>query len=376
MIVKNEEKFIKTCLESAFHLADNAVIVDTGSTDNTKNILKEFGSKVTILEYKWKNDFAAARNESLKHADGDWILVLDGDQKLICNCGELRKKMMNTNLNGLIIPAYNLLDNNEIVYSTEHFNIFKNRGYIYENSIHECLNLNNDGIIENCIIDDKLCYILHFGYLKNEMKDKDKIMRNLEILKKEYEQNPNNPFNCYNLGVCLVNLTQYENALDCFIRCHELCKKEGLTLYYNDVLRNIGECLYKLKQYDNCISFIREVIKVDLWREFLDLYFIMANCYVKKGEYDKAINLFNKCISIGEKTQIVSIYGRGSFISKLMIARIYAFHNNVSEAITRYMEAIFDPNNIMKQGVEEVRKYLKNNELDTILQEFNKLIGG
>ena len=81
MIVRDEEKNLVRCLKSVVPVVDELIIVDTGSKDNTIDIAKEFGAKVFLFE--WCDDFAAARNESLKHATGDWILQLDADDELL-----------------------------------------------------------------------------------------------------------------------------------------------------------------------------------------------------------------------------------------------------------------------------------------------------
>src|SRR3989344_1140212 len=78
MIAKNEEKNIAECLNSVKDVADEIIIVDTGSTDKTKKIAEKFNAN--IVGFKWADDFSAARNESLKHATKDWILVLDCDE--------------------------------------------------------------------------------------------------------------------------------------------------------------------------------------------------------------------------------------------------------------------------------------------------------
>ena len=78
MITKNEERYLEQCLNSVKEIVDEIIIVDTGSTDKTKEIAKKFKAK--IIDFKWIDDFSAARNESLKHAAKDWILVLDADE--------------------------------------------------------------------------------------------------------------------------------------------------------------------------------------------------------------------------------------------------------------------------------------------------------
>ncbi len=80
MIVKNEEQFLERCLQSVQGLVDEIIIVDTGSTDRTKEIARQFTDK--IYDFTWVDDFSAARNESLKHATANWILVLDADEVL------------------------------------------------------------------------------------------------------------------------------------------------------------------------------------------------------------------------------------------------------------------------------------------------------
>jgi tetratricopeptide (TPR) repeat protein len=78
MIVKNEEDHLPRCLGSVQGLADEIVIVDTGSSDRTVEIAGQFGAK--LGHFKWCDDFAAARNESLRLCTGDWVLILDADE--------------------------------------------------------------------------------------------------------------------------------------------------------------------------------------------------------------------------------------------------------------------------------------------------------
>ena len=80
MIVKNESANLARCLRSVQALVDEMVVVDTGSTDDTVAIAESFGAR--IGHFPWCDDFAAARNESLRLCTGDWVLVLDGDEAI------------------------------------------------------------------------------------------------------------------------------------------------------------------------------------------------------------------------------------------------------------------------------------------------------
>ena len=80
MIVKNEENELPLVLSSAKELADEMVIYDTGSSDNSIVIARQFGAKV--IEGYWDEDFSRARNEALEDCHGDWILWLDADEAI------------------------------------------------------------------------------------------------------------------------------------------------------------------------------------------------------------------------------------------------------------------------------------------------------
>ncbi|MFO0811497.1 MAG: glycosyltransferase [Gemmataceae bacterium] len=80
LIAKNEEGSLPTCLASTAGLFAETIVVDTGSTDRTREIAAAFGARV--VEFPWVDSFAAARNEGLRHATGDWIFYLDADEYL------------------------------------------------------------------------------------------------------------------------------------------------------------------------------------------------------------------------------------------------------------------------------------------------------
>ena len=80
MIVKDEEKVLERCLASVADLMDEIVVVDTGSTDKTKEIAKKYTDK--IYDFKWVDDFSAARNFAFSHASKDYVLSMDADEVL------------------------------------------------------------------------------------------------------------------------------------------------------------------------------------------------------------------------------------------------------------------------------------------------------
>ena len=80
MIVKNESQNLAACLQSVREAVDEIIVIDTGSTDNTRDIAQSAGARV--FDFTWCDDFSAARNESIRHARGRYILWLDADDRL------------------------------------------------------------------------------------------------------------------------------------------------------------------------------------------------------------------------------------------------------------------------------------------------------
>jgi FkbM family methyltransferase len=108
MIVKNEERHLAYCLNSLSPVADEMIVVDTGSTDKTKQIAEAFGAQV--FDFEWINDFAAARNHSLSKAQGDWILVMDADEVISFEDHEKVRKLITRKGD----VAYNIITRNYV----------------------------------------------------------------------------------------------------------------------------------------------------------------------------------------------------------------------------------------------------------------------
>jgi len=80
LIIKDEAQWLPGCLASIQQIAGEIIVVDTGSKDESLTIAQQYGAK--IFKFDWQDDFAAARNFSLEQATGNWILVLDADEKI------------------------------------------------------------------------------------------------------------------------------------------------------------------------------------------------------------------------------------------------------------------------------------------------------
>jgi len=283
MIVKNEEENIINCLERALKVVDEAIVVDTGSTDKTKELLEEkYGNdaRVKILEEKWENDFSKARNKSLEYATGDWILILDADERIFCDRGQLEALLRNSNQPAYNIPIYNIYGKDNFTVSTSMIRLYKNNNPKYRGAIHEQLEIDGRGYLGE-IIDKDICKIYHYGYSSSVFQKKNKSKRNMDIINEEIKRNPKEPFNWYNKGVMEMIGGNFNKALDDFIKAHKLCNNIRRS-FHNDLLIRMIQCLMMLNSYKQAARFIEDISKDVVMKDMPDIYYYGSLLYKTK----------------------------------------------------------------------------------------------
>jgi len=210
MIVKNEEANLPDCLRSVGGLFDEVVIVDTGSTDRTREVAASF-PKVKLAEFPWIDDFSAARNVSLEHATSDWVMWLDADDRVD---DENREKLKGL-FASLPLPAYPssgspahpmgyvmkvlcLPDADGGYTAVDHVKLFPRHERLrFEYRVHEQIlpalrQLGGDVCFTDIVI-------RHTGYQDKEQR-KRKLDRDRRILEAELQERPDDPFCLFNLG--------------------------------------------------------------------------------------------------------------------------------------------------------------------------------
>lgn len=161
MIVKNEEKVLARCLESTKGIFDETIIIDTGSTDKTKEIALKYTDKV--FDFKWCDDFAKARNFSFSKASKEYIMWLDADDVVL---NEDKKKIieLKRNLNkttDIVMLKYNtgFDEDGNVSFSYFRERIIKNfKNYTWVSPIHEVIPLIGNIIYEDISITHKKDY--------------------------------------------------------------------------------------------------------------------------------------------------------------------------------------------------------------------------
>lgn len=284
IIAKNEAENIQRCITSLAGTADEIIVVDTGSKDETADVAKSLGAKVILAG--WEDDFSKARNLSLEHAQGVWIMVMDCDEELHPDSrSELKQllemegpeayflQVVNTTAEGmeLIVPGLRLFRNK--------------KEYRFTGRIHEQIL----GVIgEHCEpnqISQSGVFILHHGYDRNRADIPAKIQRNMKILE-GIPEDKRDGFYYYNLGTEYLRTGQKEAALAQFMKAAPLTHPgQG---YGPIMIKRIIALLFELGKYRQALHNLEHYQKI--YPDYTDLTLLQGVCHYICGRYTAAVN--------------------------------------------------------------------------------------
>lgn len=290
MIVKNGAETLRPCLESVRGAVQQIVIADTGSTDNTCEIAREFGAD--IISVPWENDFAKARNAALGPVNTDWVLVLDADEELDADAKhKIPTLMQASDIGGYITPIRNYVsirfsrgwDRTSVpndgghprakgapaYFVHENCRFFRNDPKVYfTGRVHE--------LVENQVtaLGYKLTFanffIHHFGQLAEDQKRDEKAVFYRDLLRLRVQDMPDDP-----LGWVQLGLQEYEvfknphEGLRCFGKALAINSRINeawlfTAMIYVDLGKNL-EALTALEcdRRDGPVTALREQLKGD-----------------------------------------------------------------------------------------------------------------
>ncbi|MBS1719857.1 MAG: glycosyltransferase [Armatimonadetes bacterium] len=335
MIVRNEERVIGDCLSSVAPYFSDIVVVDTGSTDQTVEIAKSFGARVS--EIVWPDSFAEARNESLRLANGRWIFWIDADDTIPLATAEAVIRAASSaspETAGFVIPVQFV--DGEIGQGTrvDHVKLFRNLpGVQFEGRIHEQIlsSLRPHGEIARL----EGAVVLHTGYDTSQTGQAKKRERDWHLLELDLNDRPNHPFVLFNIGMTHRFTGEHVQAIEALDRClsvsgpHESHVRKAFVLRGNS-LRAMGrreEALetfqrgFELAPDDPELRFLQGLTQMELGRplEAIHAYetmpvdasgffssfdvgilgpkrnFNLAAAYWAAGNYVKARELWRQC---------------------------------------------------------------------------------
>jgi glycosyltransferase involved in cell wall biosynthesis len=290
MIVRNEEQHLARCLKSVQGLADEIVLVDTGSTDGTVAIARQFGAQV--VETTWENNFSTARNLGLARARGRWILVLDADEWLPPeSCEAVRKLIHREPAEGFHLVTTSDDANGHRIRG-EILRLFPNRADVrFDFPIHEEVNssLARAGIpLRKTTIE-----IVHTGYA-DAAKMPEKAHRNRQIIERALSKPLPREMELhlrFYRAVALNKEGRYADAA----REYEHCIAESGTLFWlADMARmRAAECYFSLGDLDRASAALPTKPPHDRHPAALSL---RAHISIKRGSADEATQWFERVL--------------------------------------------------------------------------------
>ena len=339
MIVKNEGEGLAQCLNSVRGVADEIIVVDTGSTDSTVQIAHSFGAQ--IVSYPWNGDFASARNAGLQQARGVWILILDGDEELDADSrDELLLCAEHREYEAFFLRIHNhkgISSTSQTITINPILRMFRNRPeYQFSGIIHEQ--------IAEVIVQSKpdaamhltTVVIHHYGYADGIVVKKDKIARNIELLKEQLRLQPQDAFHHYNMAVEYMRLGEYEPALD-HIK-HSLQKAPQGTSYIHLLYKYEARCRAAIGDLPGALDACDRGI--DLYPDYPDLFHIKGILLFHSASFVRARAALINALDIGiAPPGYHTESGFGSYLTLYALGQLYEEIGEENEAITCYTKA-------------------------------------
>lgn len=308
IIAQNEEKNIERCLACLKPYGFEVIVVDTGSTDRTKEIALQYTDK--IYNFEWCNNFAIARNFAISKASNPYVMIIDSDEFLEKpEAGEIeklyQKLLSHPDETGRICIRNTFRRNNEKQENREWVSrIFPKDKFHYEGRIHEQITA-NDG--EKYRTYQSPVVVEHTGYDLTQEERKEKAKRNftlliqeLERLEKEVQQKGEGneapkemeqiPYILYQLGKSCYMAEEYAEACEYFSKGLSFDLNPKLE-YVIDMVETYGYALLNSGQTQTALLF------ESIYEEFgnsADFQFLMGLIYMQNARFAQAIQEFQK----------------------------------------------------------------------------------
>jgi hypothetical protein len=271
------------------------IIVDTGSTDNTVEIARQYTDRVFF--HQWNNDFAEARNATIEKSQGDWYFYIDADEILENpqSIIDFFNKETHKHYKALAIKIINLSkEDKSKIGSTFHSKriVKKENDLKFTSKIHEYLPNKLPVFLSESIL-------MHYGYIQTDSKFVDeKSQRNIEIIKEELKAEPDSVFLLYHLAQTYVFNYNYLEALEPIGMALEITKKHDtwpmhIYILALDIYIKNNLFLEVEKTADEVLSVSQEETSA-----LISIYFYLAQAQGMLKKNEAAIENYQKCLEL------------------------------------------------------------------------------
>lgn len=375
MIVRDEEEYLPGCLESVRGVVDEIVVVDTGSRDRTVEVARGYGAKVYF--YEWRDDFAAARNESLRHTSSEWILWLDADERL----SEPSRRVIRRLLRISDYMGYALWIRSPIgemapgmaedVHSF--VRLFRNHpGVTFEGVVHEQV-VPSIKRLGGKIAQTDL-EIIHLGYaLDREAMDR-KHRRNLTLLERQVAEQPDFALGYFHLGQAYYLCGRYPEAREAFKRALNLAGLE--RGHIANIHLNLASIHLKGGHLEEAQQEAEQVLA--LQPEAVLPRFFLARIDYERGHYRESIRQLEATLTLSRsefQLQPDIIERRvNPLVLYILMGDCYRRLGEKEQAKSCYREAITAKPNSAEAHLALAKCYFEDGQYEIALQEFARVL--
>lgn len=341
MIVKNEEPFLERSLGAMLPWVDEAVVIDTGSTDQTVAKARALGADV--YEVAWQGDFSQARNEGLKRATGQWILVLDADEWIDGqDMQALREILAKTRMEGYSLKLINYFDLHatQIMDTASVFRVFRNRPYHrFQFRVHEQI---FPVITSHGGMAGDLPYVIHhIGYAAEVVTAKKKVDRNMGLLLDELADRPEDPFLFFNLGREYQRRGNHAEAVAFYKRTLDNPSARNTT-YFSGAVWFYFQALLAAGQYVELLNVAASFVHD--YPDYPELNIAYADALAASGQFEAAINQYIHALTIEHSEGHVVRSFKPKADAWTALGKLMEQAENPSEALVCYRNAILEHN--------------------------------
>jgi tetratricopeptide (TPR) repeat protein len=302
MIVRNEAEALPSCLKSVSGIVDEAIVLDTGSTDLTVQVARSCGA--VVYETAWQNDFALARNECLRYAQGEWVLVLDADEQFLRATAPALATLMQEP-DHLVVN----LVREEVGASQSPFSLvsrlFRRHPAIdFTRPYHAMIDDRVEALLAKephwKIVTLPDPAIRHEGYRPGTIAARDKFERARQSMERFLSDHPHDVYTCTKLGALQIEAGNWASGMELLERAlrqtptlPDLCYE----LYYH-----LGIAANRLGEPEEAIQYYQKALQQDV----LPLLKVAAhnnlgNLYERKGELEAARSQYEMVIRINPR---------------------------------------------------------------------------
>lgn len=360
MMIKNESFFLPHTLPGLVDGADEVIITDTGSTDDSIAIATKLGANIDSVI--WNNNFSDGKNHAINRASSDWILMVDADEYISTDTlSVIKKELHKSTATAYWLPIYECkqFDTQKTDVHLPRIKLFKNnhnihyRGPIYEQLFHDTAPLQTTSHLPDS------CYVCHWGgtiALTDEQATikRSRYIQQLATIISDY---PTEASYYYFLGIHYWNNAQHDEAYNTWMTLLKLKASDEIRI---QTQVKIAEYLtYKMRPVADILPHLLDAITTS--SAYPEPFVKLGSLYMKNFQLEKAKNAFTQALGLSPKNRLLSVDMQQYDYWPYYALGIIAFaQKRYQEANSYYQHALAHfPTPELKEKIKKITPYLK-----------------